>query len=497
MPLRDSLGEFFRKDPENQTTTESSTKIKFETKCREGEIELSELDRSRLKNFHLKASYPGNDEEKREFEINGADYFKNRRFYILGKNTKARRSLTESILLSTDHETREIADIKADIISALNYNETVSVSFIPSTNQLVINLTSLAGNKATIHHGIRSGTHRDTEIGVLFAKAFTQYDASGQTTQIIRSPAEFLPPNCLSFDIFSSRGKPIINAIEGTISQQLIDLLGVLGIDSIDSLKTPSNDGFLLTTLTRMGESLNFPDMAKLSNNHRLLAKWFINSIYSASAHEQWRKVDQKRAYSIALAPSTCGIYSSFDEDGHIFDLYGISQGDRPDQAEEVFQYVEAEMESMEQAGLPRAGIIFENSKTSDYRFIVGSNHPDILRWEENRSLSYGEEGTYEPLYEFDARLKINFSQLSHEIGPSRTYWGFRERIGRTEPVIDMPSIPLILEVVDYRGFALGSKDYKPGDKNKKAIEKSKQLTTSLAAAQYENTSDLNFVIKP
>lgn len=132
----------------------------------------------------------------------------------------------------------------------------------------------------------------------------------------------------------------------------------------------------------------------------------------------------------------------------------------------------------MTSSGVRRAAILFRHQTDNEsFMLGMGSNHPDILRW------NSAKWQCWKPLYEYDFTYAIDYTELFQRIRAEATYYnGFMD----IEHFIHRVKLPYIIRFVEYRGAALGSESYLPRkyvdpDSLKEAMANSKRLLKQLS----------------
>ena len=129
------------------------------------------------------------------------------------------------------------------------------------------------------------------------------------------------------------------------------------------------------------------------------------------------------------------------------------------------YMEIAEEQLSFYDSGLQRAAILFESADGSEHFFMVGSNHQDILRFQEV------ENPGWQPLYEYDVAIGIDVALLSS---------GLRNRKNVPTLSPDRFFLPLEIKITEYRGDALGSKAYQPGEKTSESREASRKILSEI-----------------
>ena len=429
----------------------------------------------------VKTEYPGNNREKKDFEVNITDHLtkKEQSIYAISSQQQTSKENSQSFFILGPNELHDFEDVKRSLKSAVDEYKKVPVSFNIKDKMMCLGV----GSSETIHHGVYSDTHRDTEVAQVVLHALKN-NASIQDGEItITNTDVFSPPNMVSLDIVKNTQDILYIDIQSEkVPEPLRSILTSLEVKFIDTVRNQESEeaSQLLELVRLVGQSVDDEFFAHLSEE-KLTQYFLVSFLYPMlNVHSQhiYRNYDTRESKSFysQFCPSALGSYTSFDEEEKPIDVYSLGAVASKVDAEYTFEqmqkhlpeeYIEIAKEQLSfyDTGLQRAAILFESPDGSEHFFMVGSNHQDILRFQEV------ENPGLKPLYEYDVAIGIDVALLSS---------GLRNRKNVPTLSPDRFFLPLEIKITEYRGDALGSKAYQPGEKTSESREASRKILSEI-----------------
>ncbi len=440
-----SLGERIRKRFTAQEKKVDDEKEKSTNPVRRVRCEIFE-------NLSINGDYAGNDREKRNIRISGksiSEYLSANQLAVIeyANADTTFYFIVEESRINSDQITLEELKSLVDIQCA----NRGSYDRIPVTyhSHLQVGCIILAGINPNrlpkAHHGVVSGTHRDTEMLLPVLMAFRQYVQDQDPNLTITSPAELMPPIVNSLDLYAISSSSArtedniayINIASKQMTGQLKEMLAKLGIIPADSVAREYNN--LLSYLQQVRwrpeiqRKLNSLTEARLRESLRTVLRRFqiMDAPSSYVSVDNYKRVEYGH---IALTPGLFGM-QSIDDEGYTISLH----------SREVDEDIGLALEQFTE-GIPRAAILFSEPNNWDdthtnYYLIIGPNHPDIVsqaRTHNNRLV---------PLFEYDVVLHPNLDTL-------------QQKPNYLLDSSESPKLPLTVTIRKSCGFALGSQQY-------------------------------------
>lgn len=307
----------------------------------------------------IKSDYPGNDKEKRNFKINASDYIGGNKLYYLGQESRKGKN-TNSVVLITEDDFESMQEVW-DSMKKSAEKDSIPCYFDKHTQSLVIYLGGQPDDK--IHHGVRAGSHRDTYLGVVLARALAEKKRSGKKLVTISDPNELEDSNIISVDLNLRRDRLVLGISSDKIDANVAEVVRNSGIllmdDYIHILRNADRQQMYVELIEEItGEPMNPKDLRSS------IAKSF-ESTYMSS---YWGEGRTNIVFSDNMFTGSTD-HDRYDRPDYL----------RPAQRDEFFA-LNADILNRGEP-IPVSILVFKSENSGESLMVIGDSHPDAFNY--------------------------------------------------------------------------------------------------------------------